>query len=133
MYRDDIGACRAEREPFSLPSSGSWSWEAMRSPILLASLLMLAACATISPEAKVREKLLEAGLKPRMAQCVAERLVHHLSTVQLRKLGQLAKLPRQHADGHMRIDEFLARLDALGDPEIVAVATRAGLGCAIAG
>lgn len=105
----------------------------MRSSILLTSLLLLAACATISPEAKVREKLLEAGLKPRMAQCVAEKLVRHLSTAQLRRLGQLAKLPRRHAAGPLRIDEFLARLDALNDPQIVAVATRAGLGCAIAG
>ncbi len=105
----------------------------MRSIAILVPVLALCACATVSIEARVREKLLEAGLKPRMAECVAPRLVDRLSIAQLRKLGQVAKLPRGQDVKHMRIEEFLARLDALGDPEIVAVATRAGLGCAIAG
>ena len=105
----------------------------MRLPIVLAAMIALGACTTVSTEARVREKLLEAGLKPRMAECVAPRLVDHLSLAQLRKLGQLAKLPREQAVKHMRIEDFLARLGTLGDPEIGAVATRAGLGCAIAG
>ncbi len=104
-----------------------------RLPIAFAVAALLTACTTVSTEARVREKLLEAGLKPRMAECVAPRLVDRLSLAQLRKLGQLAKLPRERDVGQMRIEDFLARLKALGDLEIVSVVTRAGLGCAIAG
>ena len=104
-----------------------------RLPVALAALIALSACTTVSTEARVREKLIEAGLKPRMAQCVAPRLVERLSLAQLRELGQLAKLPREREVKHMRIEDFLARLSALRDPQIVEVATRAGLGCAIAG
>jgi hypothetical protein len=99
-------------------------------PIALA--LSLAACATVSPEAKVRNALLDVGLSPPMAECMAERLVDRLSLAQLRRLNSLAKLPGRDI-GNMTVDEFLYRTRALQDPEIFSVVSRAGLGCAIAG
>ena len=94
--------------------------------------LPLAGCATPSPESRVRNALMDAGISPPMAGCMAERMVDRLSLVQLRQLGSLAKLP--HRDiGNMTIDEFLYRVRALEDPEILTVVSRAGLGCAIAG
>ena len=97
----------------------------------MAALLALSACATPSPEARVRASLLKAGLSPPMAGCMAERMVDRLSIAELRKLGSLAKL-RTADIGSMTIDEFLHRLRALDDPHILKVVTKAGIGCAIA-
>jgi hypothetical protein len=99
---------------------------------VLAALLALSACATTSPEAKVRARLMEAGLSQTMAGCMAERLVDRLSMQELRRLGSLAKLGNRDL-GSMTIDEFLHRIRALDDPHILTVVTRAGIGCAIAG
>jgi hypothetical protein len=99
---------------------------------VLALALAATACSTFSPEAKVRQKLVDAGMRPEMADCMAGKLVRKLSDDELRQLAQVAKLPRQHA-GHMSFDELSGRLQALNNPHIVSVVTRVGLGCAIAG
>jgi hypothetical protein len=99
-------------------------------PVLLAALA-LAGCVTASPRERVRSELLSAGLKPRMADCLADRLVDRLSVGELRQLGRAAKLPRKDV-GNMSINELADRLAAVGDPHIVSVVTSAGLGCAIA-
>ena len=99
-------------------------------PALLA-VLVLAGCATTSPRERVRSELLTAGLKPRLANCLADRLVDRLSIAELRQLGRAAKLPRKDV-GAMSINELADRLAAVGDPHIVSVVTSAGLGCAIA-
>ena len=98
-------------------------------PIL--SALALSACATVSPEARVRSKLIEAGLRPPVAACMAERMVDRLSLMQLKRLQSLGGLSRHDPRG-MSIDEFAYRLRALDDPEIVAVVLRAGIGFSIA-
>lgn len=95
------------------------------------ALLALAACTTVSPEAKVRAKLIEAGVKPPVASCMAERLVDRLSYPQLKRLQSLSGLARKDV-GVMSIDEIVHRLRALDDPEITAVVLKAGLGCSIA-
>ncbi|MFS0738154.1 hypothetical protein ABC347_13985 [Sphingomonas sp. 1P06PA] len=99
---------------------------------LPAAALLASGCATLSPEAKVRDRLIEAGIGRRTAGCMAERMVDRLSIGQLRALGRVAKLPGRDV-GRLSVRELIDRLDALGDPEIVTVVTRAGLGCAIAG
>jgi hypothetical protein len=103
----------------------------MKKLATFAALFALSACATPSPEARVRASLLNAGLSRPMADCMAQRLVDRLSIQELRKLGSLAKL--QHKDlGAMSIDELLHRIRALDDPHILKVVTKAGIGCAIA-
>lgn len=104
----------------------------MKKFAVLAAVLALSACASVSPEAKVRARLMEAGLSRPMAGCMAERLVDRLSTQELRRLGSLAKLGNSDM-GSMTVDEFLHRIRALDDPHILTVVTRAGIGCAIAG
>ena len=99
---------------------------------VLALLLLSSACSTISPEAKVREKLVDAGVRPELADCMAGKLVRKLSNSELRQLARAAKLPGAHP-GHLSFDELSGRLQALNDPHIVSVVTRVGLGCAIAG
>lgn len=95
------------------------------------TVLALSACATVSPEARVRSKLIEAGLRPPVAACMAERMVDRLSLVQLKRLQSLSGLATHDPRG-MSVDEFAHRLRALNDPEIVSVVLRAGIGCSIA-
>ena len=99
-------------------------------PLLLAGLV--AGCASVSPEAKIRGKLIEAGLKPPMASCMAEKLVRKLDYSELRELNRVARLPSEHP-GELSFDELNYRLRALNNPHIVSVVTRVGLGCAITG
>jgi hypothetical protein len=103
----------------------------LRSAALL-PLLLAAGCSLVSPEAKVRDRLEQAGLDPSMARCMAHKLVDKLDSNQLAELGRAMKMPRDHP-GKMRLDEIGRRLDAVQDPKIVEVTTRAGLSCAIMG
>ena len=99
-------------------------------PIVAA--LGLSACTTISPEARVRTKLIEAGLRPPVAKCMAERMVDRLSLAQLKRLQSLGGLGKRDV-GSVSIDELIHRLRALNDPEIISVVLKAGIGCSIAG
>jgi len=105
----------------------------IRAALVAAPLaLALGACATVSPEAKVRANLMDAGLSPRMAGCMAERMVDRLSISQLRRLKSFASVRKvDYRDA--TIDELLHKLRALDDPEIFSVTSRAALSCAIAG
>src|SRR5690242_3309199 len=87
-------------------------------------LLPLAAAACMAPTARVEAGLERAGLKPRLARCIAPRLTDRLSREQLRQLASLPKAPRAAS-----FDELLYRLRALDDPEIVHVASKAALKC----
>jgi hypothetical protein len=105
----------------------------MRRIALALPLIALAAgCASLSPEDRVRSRLIDAGVPPRPAACMAARMVDQLSMSQLRRLQSLSRLPGRDVRD-MTVDELLYQVRGLGDPEIVAVVTRAGLGCMIAG
>lgn len=88
----------------------------------IAALALLASCAT--PEQRLREGLEHAGLSPRMAACMAERMVDRLSLMQLHRIGDL---PR--ARDAVSIDEFLYRVRALGDRRILEVSASSALHC----
>lgn len=100
----------------------------MKKLVLLLPVLALAACTT--PETKVRNSLMKAGLSAPMASCMADRMVDRLSLVQLRRLSSLSSLKEKHIK-EMTIDEFIYRTRALQDPEILRVVTASGLRCAI--
>ena len=95
-------------------------------------LLALSACATATAETKLRNGLIDAGLSPRVAGCMAERMVDRLSIAQLKRLKSLASL-RDAPIEQMTVAEFLYRVRGLQDMELLEVTTRAGLGCAISG
>lgn len=97
---------------------------------LPAAALILSSCATVSPESRVRAGLIEAGLAPRMAGCMAERMVDRLSLMQLRRVQSLASLRNSHM-GDLTVDRFLYKLRALEDPEIFAVTSKAAVACAL--
>lgn len=101
----------------------------MRLTLIALPLLALSACAT--PESRVRTALLDAGLSKPVSTCMAQRMVDRLSLGQLQKLSRLSAL-RDTKIGNLTVGEFLRKTRALGDGEILAVVTTAGLGCAIA-
>ncbi|MGN6269441.1 MAG: hypothetical protein ACTHM0_06060 [Sphingomonas sp.] len=92
--------------------------------IVLLLPLVVAGC--MAPTARVEAGLERAGLKPRLAHCMAPRMADRLSRDQLRQLASLPKAPRAQS-----FDELLYRLRALDDPEIVRVTSKAALKCEI--
>ena len=91
-------------------------------------LALLSGCAT--PESRVRSALIEAGLAPPVAGCMARRMVDRLSLAQLQKLSRLSGLSRDRLD-QLSIAEFTRRVAAIGDPEIISVTGRAAIGCTL--
>ena len=95
---------------------------------VLALALVLAGCAT--PETRLRTGLRNAGLSKAMSACMAERMVDRLSLVQLRRLSALGSLKdKRIAD--LSLDQFLRKVRALKDPEILAVSTSSAAICAL--
>ena len=90
----------------------------------LAALLALAACAI--PEARLRRGLENAGLTRPMAACMAQRMADRLSLIQLRRIGDLP-----YASSSVSVSEFLHRIRALGDAQILGVSTSAAALCAV--
>jgi hypothetical protein len=97
-------------------------------PVLLGA--SLSGCAT--PETRIRNALVEAGLSKPIAGCMAARMVDRLSLLQLNKLRGLGKL-QEKKSRQLSIEEFVKRTKALQDPEILGVVTSSGVICAIGG
>lgn len=92
--------------------------------IVIIAPLLLTACAI--PEARLRTGLRNAGLSEAMAACMAERMVDRLSLIQLRRIGDL---PR--ASSSVSVGEFMHRVRALGDPQILGVTSSSAALCAV--
>ena len=101
----------------------------LRAPTLVALLgtLALAGCST--PETRLRTGLHDAGLSPAMAACMADRMVDRLSLVQLRRLSSLGSLKDKNM-GDLTLNQFLYKVRALKDPEILSVTTSSAAVCA---
>jgi hypothetical protein len=102
----------------------------IRSALAISALLVVTACA--SPESQIRSGLVNAGLSQPMAGCMASQMIGKLSLIQLRRLGSLGNF-KSESVREMSIDRFLHNVRALKDPEVLAITSRAGLSCAIAG
>lgn len=96
----------------------------MKRLLIFAPLLMLASCAT--PETRVRNALENAGLSPRMSECMAKKMVAKLSVGQLRRLGEVARAGKAR-----NVQDFLDAIGAIDDPQTVSVTTRAALSCSL--
>jgi len=104
---------------------------AKRAAILLA-LSLLAGCMA-SPEQRVRVALVNAGVPDGVAHCMAKRMVAKLSIDQLKELKQLEKLVKTDPDKKLTAHRLLRQAEAIDDPEVVKVTTRAAIGCYILG
>ena len=101
-----------------------------RALLILPVFALLAGCA-VTPEQRVNSALRDAGVPPRVASCMAERMAAKLSIEQLKELKRLTKAD---APGEkMNAKHIIRRVEAIGDPEVVSVTTRAAVGCYIAG
>jgi hypothetical protein len=98
--------------------------------LLLPALALLAGCA-VTPEQRVNAALRDAGVPPRVASCMAERMVAKLSIEQLKELKSLAKA--EQPGEKVSAKHILKRVAAIGDPQVVEVTSRAAIGCYIAG
>ncbi len=102
----------------------------MRRFLILATALplMLTACAT--PEQRLRTGLEDVGLSKPISACMASKMVHQLSLVELNRLSSLGSI-RDRPIGELSIGELMHKVRALNDPHILSVTTRAGFSCAI--
>ena len=100
----------------------------MRRCLLLAVPLLLAACA--SPQDRVREGLIDAGVPPTIAACMAPRMAERLSLLQLRRLSKLGGV-RDVAPTRAGIEAYIQRSGIMDDPEILGVVTTAAAICAL--
>ena len=89
---------------------------------VIACPLALAACS--APEAMTRRGLENAGVARPTAACMAGRMVHRLSLLQLRRLSGVGK-----AGDSKSLDQFLHRVRALKDPEIWGVVSSSAALC----
>jgi len=96
----------------------------LRLTLPFAAILLLAACAI--PEARLRAGLVNAGLSRPMAACMAQRMADRLSLIQLRRIGDLP-----YASSSISVSEFLHRIRALGDTQILGVSSSAAALCAV--
>ncbi|WP_253190381.1 hypothetical protein [Sphingomonas sp. LM7] len=85
--------------------------------------LLLAGCAV--PEARLRAGLIRSGLPKPLSACMAQRMVDRLS---LKQLMRIADLP--YAGGAESVDQFLHRVRALGDAQILGVTSSSAALCA---
>ena len=99
----------------------------------MAVALAIGACA--SPEVRISQKLMDYGFDRSTATCVGSELDDRLSNRQLRTLADLITgLQRDGRDiRSMTIRELADHVRRSGDPELLAVLTRAGIGCAVLG
>ena len=86
-------------------------------------LPFVAACS--APEAMTRSGLVSAGIPRATAACMADRMVHRLSLLQLRRLSGLGK-----AGQSRNLSQFVYRVRSLKDPEILGVVTSSAALCA---
>ncbi len=94
---------------------------------LLLPALLLSACAT--PETRLRTGLVDAGLPQGVAACMAERMVDRLSLLQLRRIAALGSLGDKPLR-ELTPEQFLRKVRALKDAEILGVATSSAVICA---
>ena len=103
----------------------------MRLSFVAAALVALTTLGCASREARVRTALVKTGLPAPVADCMAERMVDRLSIAQLRRLQSLSGLKNDRV-GQLTVGEFLELARTLGDTEMLAIVSTAGVGCAIA-
>lgn len=99
----------------------------------MAVTLAIAGCA--SPEVRISQKLMEYGFDRSTANCVGSELDSRLSNRQLRTLADIVTgMTRNGGDiRNMTVRDLADHVRRSGDPELFAVLTRAGIGCAVLG
>lgn len=100
-----------------------------RNLIMIVAATALAAGCAPPLQSYISDQLVQAGIPPAMAQCMAGLWTERLDTAQLRRLGDAAAEAAQVRDG-AGLAALLERSRALQDPEIVEVVTLSAARCA---
>lgn len=104
----------------------------MSRPTPFALVLIATSMAGCSSLAKptIESALINAGARPAVATCMAQRMTDRLSLGQLEKLQRLRSTPGEKTTGLSAL-EVIDRVGRVGDPEVIAVTARAGAACAL--
>ena len=94
----------------------------------LLTFSLLTACA--SPESRVRSALLDAGVRPVVARCMADEMTDRLSIGQLQQLTRAQGVPGERLSD-LSAGDLVARAERVGDREVVAVTAAAAAVCAL--
>ena len=97
------------------------------SSIVCVTFYLLSGCA--GTEVNVRRGLINAGLSPDMATCMARPMTEKLTVRQLMQLNSLGKVGLQ-AQRTENYDALIERIRAMRDPQILRVTTAAAIDCA---
>lgn len=95
--------------------------------MLVFAAFLLPSCATLA-QGRVENALLGAGLNPRIAACMASRMVDRLSIAQLRQLEELRR-PSASAREES-VADYLDRVRRVGDAEVLSVTASSAALCA---
>jgi hypothetical protein len=98
--------------------------------VLPAALALLTVTACATPQNQVQTALVQAGLRPQIAACMAERMTDRLSIAQLQKLSRAKGQPGEKLTDLSAAD-FVERARRIDDPEVVRVASAAAVGCTL--
>ena len=101
----------------------------MRLAGVVCAALIVGGCVQQIAEDRVGSALLKAGLSERNAACMAERMVDRLTIAQLRKLESLRGAPGEPVRPRT-LRQFVDRVRAVGDNEVIAVTTTSAALCA---
>ena len=97
--------------------------------VALLAPALLAGCASLATPS-VEQALIDAGLRPQLASCMAGRMTDRLSIAQLQKLRRAQGAPGETVQD-LSPAELIARADRIGDPEVVSVLTTSAAACAV--
>ncbi len=99
------------------------------SVLSLLAVVALAGCSSIA-KPSVRSALIDAGARPSVADCMAERMTDRLTIAQLQKLKRIKGAPGEKASDLSAV-EIVQRVNRIGDAEVVAVTVSAGAVCSV--
>ena len=97
-------------------------------PLVILPIVALAACTP--PRQRVEVGLIQGGVQPAVARCMADEMTRRLSPGQLQKLSRARAMPGEPTT-NLGARELLERARRVGDAEVVAVTTGAAAVCAL--
>ena len=97
--------------------------------VLAIALFALTGCASLA-KPNVRSSLIEAGVRPSVADCMADRMTDRLSVQQLQKLKRVKARPGEKKND-LSAAEIVQRVRRVDDTEVVTVTASAGAICSV--
>ena len=97
--------------------------------ILILAPALLTGCSSLATPS-VESALIDAGLRPALASCMAGRMTDRLTVAQLQKLRRAQGAPGETVQD-LSAGELVERARRIGDPEVVSVLTTSAAACSV--